>query len=713
MPVRFALALLAALLLVGFQPESERLLWSSQWKDAAQGIRTHHAAIALIQQSSTEADHGLRVDFEHAAKPQIEFSMAGGNTDWRPFGALAADISNPSNEPVGFSVEVEDADGAVTTARTLWDLGAGGAGRFAVAINSPRPTEMGMRGGPLLPGARLMAGDHRTIDIEHVKTVRIFVVNPPGPRSLTISNLRLVPGVTYDKIVDAYGQFALTDWPGKLKDGSEFQKRLAEEDAQLNARPSLPDRDEYGGWASGPQLEATGYFRTERRDGAWWLVTPSGHLFFSLGMNSAGAAEGNTVVQGREHMFQWLPAPDDPLATNYGSSEQSAPLGLTIKFVRGRTFRFYTANLARKYGADWLKRWRANALARLRAWGFNTIGNWSDPELYEQDQIPYTVTLSVQGAIARIPSSTAYWGQMLDPFDPLFREAVDTSVRRDAGCIHSRWCIGYFVDNELSWGTETDERSRYSLALGTLTLSAGSPAKQTFVEQLRKRYQSITAFNDAWHSHFNDWSDVLASPHRPQGDFTNEMSEDMRMFLRALARQYFQTIREALRSYDPNHLYLGSRFAWYTAESVEACAEFCDIVSFNIYEPMIEQPKWQFLDRLGKPAIIGEFHMGATDRGMFHPGLVRTPDQSARAATFTRYVRSVVDNPALVGCHYFQYIDEPLTGRSVDGENYSIGFATVVDGVYPEMVAAAKTVGAEMYRRRSKQFEGTLNKQQK
>jgi agarase len=76
-------------------------------------------------------------------------------------------------------------------------------------------------------------------------------------------------------------------------------------------------------------------------------------------------------------------------------------------------------------------------------------------------------------------------------------------------------------------------------------------------------------------------------------------------------------------------------------------------------------------------------------------------------------VRSVVDNPAIVGCHYFQYIDEPLTGRSVVGENYSIGFATVVDGVYPEMVAAAKTVGAEMYRRRSKQFEGTLNRQQK
>jgi hypothetical protein len=94
--------------------------------------------------------------------------------------------------------------------------------------------------------------------------------------------------------------------------------------------------------------------------------------------------------------------------------------------------------------------------------------------------------------------------------------------------------------------------------------------------------------------------------------------------------------------------------------------------------------------------------MGATDRGMFHPGLVSTPNQSARADTFMSYVRSVVDNPMFVGCHYFEYNDEPVTGRSIDGENYSIGFTNVVDGAYPEMTSAAKVVGTEMYYRRSR-----------
>lgn len=274
-------------------------------------------------------------------------------------------------------------------------------------------------------------------------------------------------------------------------------------------------------------------------------------------------------------------------------------------------------------------------------------------------------------------------------------------MQKSTGCSNNPWCLGYFVDNELSWGTTKDERSRYGLALGTLSLGVSSPAKHAFVDQLQRRYADVGEFNNAWNSHFSDWQQLLEKPFQPAGDLTQAMREDMRTFVRTLAERYFQTVRDALKRYDPDHLYLGSRFFSYTPESVEACAEFCDVVSFNIYQPKVDHAEWQFLDSLGKPAIVGEFHMGATDRGMFHPGLVGTPNQSARAVTFMNYVRSVVDNPVFVGCHYFKYNDEPLTGRPIDGENYSIGFTNVVDGVYPEMIAAARVVGAEMYYRRS------------
>ena len=81
-------------------------------------------------------------------------------------------------------------------------------------------------------------------------------------------------------------------------------------------------------------------------------------------------------------------------------------------------------------------------------------------------------------------------------------------------------------------------------------------------------------------------------------------------------------------------------------------------------------------------------------------GLVSTPNQAARAEMYRDYLRSVVDNPSFVGCAWFQYFDEPLTGRTYDGENYNIGLVDVTDTPYPEMIAAAKAVHAEAYPRR-------------
>jgi len=181
----------------------------------------------------------------------------------------------------------------------------------------------------------------------------------------------------------------------------------------------------------------------------------------------------------------------------------------------------------------------------------------------------------------------------------------------------------------------------------------------------------------------------------------------MGAFVKELALRYFRTIRETLKKYDPNHLYLGARFAWlvredfaWTTQEVEdVAAQYCDVIGFNVYLPRVDA-RWDFLKRLDKPAIIGEFNMGALDRGMFYPGIVGASSQTDRARIYREYVRSVVDHPSFVGCHFFKYGDEPLTGRR-DGENFNTGFVTVTDSIYPEMVAAAKTVHAEVYRRRA------------
>jgi hypothetical protein len=55
-------------------------------------------------------------------------------------------------------------------------------------------------------------------------------------------------------------------------------------------------------------------------------------------------------------------------------------------------------------------------------------------------------------------------------------------------------------------------------------------------------------------------------------------------------------------------------------------------------------------------------------------------------------------HPQIVGTHWFQYQDEPTTGRSYDGENYQIGFVDVADTPYAETIAASRRIGASLYR---------------
>jgi hypothetical protein len=180
----------------------------------------------------------------------------------------------------------------------------------------------------------------------------------------------------------------------------------------------------------------------------------------------------------------------------------------------------------------------------------------------------------------------------------------------------------------------------------------------------------------------------------------NELSWDNLPDVAEVAEKYFTVISSVLRKELPNHLYLGCRIAWGSDTVYRAAARHCDVVSVNIYErrPTRDLPE----GCEDKPMINGEFHCGALDRGMFHAGLVAAGDQKERAQCYRDFVNGCLDHPRMVGTHWFQWRDQALTGRD-DGENYQIGFVTVADAPYPELVEAARDVASGMYRRR---FEG-------
>ncbi|HEX2951638.1 MAG TPA: beta-galactosidase [Armatimonadota bacterium] len=708
------LCLLAGLVCIpAIVAAQNRVLYSFESENDLKNITTLSSEYALTKKPVVAGKSALQMTFKPADWPKVEFEYPTP-LDVREYAGLAFELVNPSGEtlPFGFRIDDQPNSNGVLHCRTAsGTIAAKKTVTYVVPFNSIDPMAVGMRGlpRPSFTGMTVLsAGGSGEFDLSHIVCYQLFMHLPETPKTLVVDNIRLVKaenGVGLNikdaltNMADKYGQYAHADWPGKLKSDDEFAQRLKTEDADLKKIPALQDRDQYGGWSKGPQLAATGFFRTEKANGKWWFVDPAGHLFFSLGVDSMGIGP-DTITTGREYMFSWIPGKDDPLfqqSLGYVRGVHSGPV------KEGATMNFYKANLIRKYGKDNFSQvFIDRALRRLPSWGFNTIGNWPDSRFYGNGKVPYVVCTGIGlNNVNTVSSGNDYWRKMVDPYDPRFASEIHNAVKGVADKVkNDPLCIGYFFGNEESWGSGGSDQSRYGLSIGSLALPAdGSYTKQAILAELQSRYGDITKLNTAWGTSFASW-DAMKAPVTLPKTLTAACVKDLSAFLKNFARQYFRVVNAELKKVDPNHLYLGCRFAWYTQEEVEAAAEICDVVSFNIYRPSVDQKAWGFLNDLNKPCIIGEFHFGALDRGMLHTGLVATASQQERAETYIKYVRSVADNPAFIGCHWFQYIDEPLTGRSYDGENYNIGFLTVTDTPYPEMVQAARTVHQEVYPRR-------------
>lgn len=658
---------------------------------------------ANLQSSNAEVKAVLRdgkpaldVTFAVADWPHILFpAPAGAPWDWSAYRSIVVDVYNPGAEPVDVYMRVDNdgADGLSNSNTSSATVPPRSTNALTLRFRSNAASVFwGMRGqpgvGPLAQGA--------PIDTARITAFQVFLYRPTGPCSLTLSNFRLIGSANGEKtaslpFVDKYGQYKHASWPGKITAEADLKSQSSEEDAELASSPGIKGCDEFGAWVDGPKLDATGWFRVQEVEGKWWFVAPNGHLFLSIGMDCVHHGD-STFVEAREAWFDWLPVQDDPLSVFYGSANGVHSMAETIG-GKGRIYNFYAANLVRKYGDDWKAMWLRRTSARLRSWGFNTIGNWSLGEAQKESSLPFTATLWSSSGTRGIAGGAGYWGQMVDVFDPAFVESVDRNVSSAASAYAANpLCIGYFIDNELSWGSGSGR----DIAVWSFASPVDQPSRQALIEQLKTTYTDVAALNTAWETDAKDW-DSLRTP----AIMNAKCGADLDVFLYRFARKYFETINSAVKRHAPNQLYLGCRFAGAPSmEIMKACAEIADVVSFNIYRSTVTSSDCALAAVLNKPIIIGEFHFGALDRGMFHGGLVETRNQQDRADHYRDYLFSIADCPSIIGCHWFQYVDQPNTGRHYDGENYNIGFVSITDTPYPEMVSAARNVHTVLYARR-------------
>ncbi len=492
-----------------------------------------------------------------------------------------------------------------------------------------------------------------------------FVISDIKPYGQFISPVKISESPGFFPFIDKFGQYKHSDWPGKTKSESEMINAIATEANDLRLMPGPTGRNRFGGWADGPKLKATGYFRTEKFEGKWWLVDPEGCLYWSHGITCIDFTGAQTRVSRRANFFENLPVANDPLSSFY-----SAGRGDT-------TFNFTKANLYRKYGPQWEEKAKENVLKRLTSWGINSFGNWSDREIYlsSVNRIPYTVSVSS--------------GRFPNVFDPAFRAAVKSSFNRlDPRIKDDPYCIGFYIDNELN----VKQITARLISQSGITKS-GLP----FLEYIKDKYTSVEKLNSNWKTSYSNWQQVDTITRLPEG-----ANEDIKLFDLKILDLYYKICREELKSYSSNKIYFGSRLHCHffpddqsEIDIIRVNAKYSDVVCFNRYRFSAEELILPF--GIDKPTLIGEFHWGALDRGLFHVGMRGVGDQNQRAEAYFHYVEGALINPQIVGTHWFQYGDQAATGRG-DGENYQIGFVDVCDNPNTEIVAAARKIGYQMYK---------------
>ena len=281
--------------------------------------------------------------------------------------------------------------------------------------------------------------------------------------------------------------------------------------------------------------------------------------------------------------------------------------------------------------------------------GFNMTGSWSDIETikaynsFSPTPLVYTTQLSLLGSFSqkkKKKSGNKDYPELANIFNPEFKSYCQEKTRDLTDDKIDPNLYGHFSDNELP-----------------------------FQEDLIKTFLDINdASDDAYQVALKWVADKKL-------DATNISKEQKEAFSGYVADVYYQICSQAIKSNDPNHLYLGSRLhaSAKTNDFILAAAEkYLDIISINYYGEWDVIPKhadrW---NKLGKPFIITEFYTKAEDSKMQNVTgagwLVKT--QEDRGLHYQNFCLDLLQIKSCVGWHWFRYQDNAPDDAGADFSN--------------------------------------------
>ena len=325
--------------------------------------------------------------------------------------------------------------------------------------------------------------------------------------------------------------------------------------------------------------------------------------------------------------------------------------------------------------------WATRTLARVREAGFKGLGAWCNPVFHQLD-VPMTRDLNlwahVDGPDARLYSDA-------------WRATIEDAVRRQVEPLRdNKNLVGYYTDNELDWSDTGIGPAAYFDHVPTT-----DPNRRKVIETIQSLWPDIIAFNTAWNTTLATYADLEALPTLPR-EQADAYSKLLDVWTHQLALDYFTITTDLIHRYDPNHLILGVRFKGSAPEEVVRAARgLTDAVSINYYpsDAKLDADLFPMLNReADQPVIITEYSFHALDgrsgnRNTFGFA-AQVLDQQARAEGYKLFTQRLARTPFIIGADWFQWMDEPPSGRTLDGEDVNFGIVDVDDRPYEKLETA-------------------------
>lgn len=395
-----------------------------------------------------------------------------------------------------------------------------------------------------------------------------------------------------------------------------------------------PATDSYGGWLDAT-YEATGFFRTEKIDGRWWIIDPEGHPYIFKGV---------------------------------------------AVFSMGGSDRQKTA-LVEKFGTP--ENWASDQMDMLRADGFNGLGCWGAVEVVRKCEhpMPYTVIVSPMGRYHGM-HLRRYGGKYLQHgwqnyrfdlamvFDPEFDRLVEEELARVEQYKDDPNLVGYFTDNEIPWVNDALDRHLTLLAKDEPGYLA---ARKWFDERKGCRNAKVETITQEDRDAFNAF---YVDTYLSKVTTALRKHDTNHMYLGCRFNQW----KEELHS----------------KAIFEVAGRYMDIISVNHYQrwaPDMEEitnfEKWS-----GRPFIVTEFYTKGEDSGLPNDTGAgwNVHTQQERGWFYQNFCLQLLRSRCCVGWHWFTYIDNDPQNLRTDpsNRNSNKGIVTWDFQPYPDLVNAMK-----------------------